>query len=95
VFGLLEPKGTGMSTHVRIDRQGRVVIPQAERERLGLTAGTTLELVPTSEGLLLESRHAAEVIDAPDGAPLIRLVDEPPVANEDAQRAIDQVREGA
>jgi AbrB family looped-hinge helix DNA binding protein len=84
-----------VSTQVRIDRQGRVVIPQGERERLGLEAGGTLELVPTPEGMLLERRQRAEVIEGADGVPLIRLVGEPRVTNEGAQRAIDQVRDGA
>jgi AbrB family looped-hinge helix DNA binding protein len=84
-----------VSSQVRIDRQGRVVIPQGERERLGLEAGGTLELVPTPEGLLLERRQRAEVIAGSDGVPLIRLVGEPLVSNEAAERAIDQVRDGA
>jgi AbrB family looped-hinge helix DNA binding protein len=84
-----------VSSQVRIDRQGRVVIPQGERERLGLEAGGTLELVPTPEGLLLERRQRAEVIAGSDGVPLIRLVGEPRVSNEAAERAIDQVRDGA
>jgi AbrB family looped-hinge helix DNA binding protein len=89
------PKGVAMPIQVRIDRQGRVVIPLGERERLGLDAGTTLELVPTPEGLLLERRQRAEVVEAADGAPLIRLAGKPPVTNVEAQRAIDQVRDGA
>jgi AbrB family looped-hinge helix DNA binding protein len=88
------PEGVAVSIQVRIDRQGRVVIPQAERERLGLDAGTTLELVPTPEGLLLERRQRAEVVEGADGAPLIRMVGEPQVTNVEAQRAIDQVRDG-
>ncbi len=84
-----------MSTSVRLDRQGRVLIPQRERERLALTAGMTLELVPTPEGLLLERRHRADVVEGPDGAPLIRLIGGSRLTNDDAQRAIDQVRDGA
>jgi AbrB family looped-hinge helix DNA binding protein len=84
-----------LSRTVRIDRQGRVVIPQVERERLGLDPGTTLELVPTPEGLLLERRRRAEVVDGADGVPLVHLVGQPSVTNEEAQRAIDQVRDGA
>ena len=36
-----------MATTVKVDAQGRVVIPQAERERLGLSDGGALELVST------------------------------------------------
>lgn len=78
---------------VKIDQQGRVVIPLAERERLGIEAGSTLELVPTPEGLLLERRRRADVVEGHDGAPLIRLAGEPEVGNEDAQLAIDRVRD--
>jgi AbrB family looped-hinge helix DNA binding protein len=88
-------EGAVVATQVRIDRQGRVVIPQSERERLGLEAGGTLELVPTPEGVLLERRQRAEVVEGSDGVPLIRLVGEPRVTNEEAQRAIDQVRDEA
>jgi AbrB family looped-hinge helix DNA binding protein len=87
--------GADVSRTVRIDRQGRVVIPQVERERLGLDPGTTLELVPTPEGLLLERRRPAEVVDGADGVPLIHLVGQPSVPNDEARRAIDQARDGA
>jgi AbrB family looped-hinge helix DNA binding protein len=93
--GSCRRKGAVVPIEVRVDRQGRVVIPQRERERLGLEAGGTLELVPTPEGLLLERRQRAEVVEGSDGVPLIRLVGEPRVTNEEAQRAIDQVRDGA
>ena len=46
---------------VKVDAQGRVVIPQAERERLGLPDGGTLELVSTPEGVLLERRRRASL----------------------------------
>jgi AbrB family looped-hinge helix DNA binding protein len=87
--------GTDVSRMVRIDRHGRVVIPQVERQGLGLDPGTTLELVPTPEGLLLERRRPAEVVDGADGVPLIHLIGRPSVTNDEAQRAIDQVRDGA
>jgi AbrB family looped-hinge helix DNA binding protein len=83
-----------MPTHVRIDRQGRVVIPQRERDRLGLEAGSTLELVATPEGLLLERRRTAEVRQGADGAPLVQLADQAQVSNQAAQQAIDEARTG-
>jgi hypothetical protein len=45
--------------------------------------------------VLLERRYRADVIGASDGAPLIRLAGERRVANDDAQRRIDQIRDGA
>jgi AbrB family looped-hinge helix DNA binding protein len=37
-----------------IDKAGRVVIPAAVRERIGLTAGTEIEITPDDTGLRLE-----------------------------------------
>jgi hypothetical protein len=35
------------------------------------------------------------VVDGADGVPLVHLVGQPSVKNKEAQRAIDQVRDGA
>lgn len=37
-----------------IDRAGRVVIPAAIRDRIGLTAGTEIEITPDETGVRLE-----------------------------------------
>jgi AbrB family looped-hinge helix DNA binding protein len=37
---------------VRIDRAGRIVVPKAIRERLGLEPGTKLEISESSDGFL-------------------------------------------
>jgi AbrB family looped-hinge helix DNA binding protein len=73
---------------VKVDAQGRVVIPQAERERLGLTDGGTLELVATPEGVLLERRRQATVTTGEDGLPLVTIDDVDTVSNTDATEAI-------
>ena len=39
---------------VTIDRSGRLLVPKPVRDRLGLRAGTDLELEVTSAGLLLK-----------------------------------------
>ena len=62
-----------MTITVKVDPQGRVVIPQAERERLGLRDGGTLELVSTPEGVLLERRRRATVTVDDSGLPLVTL----------------------
>lgn len=73
---------------VRIDAQGRIVVPLPERQRLGLEGGDELHLVPTPEGLLLERRRAATVHTAADGLPVV-VFDEPrPVSNEESVAAI-------
>jgi len=39
---------------LRIDKAGRVVLPKPLRDRLGLSGGSDLELLETSEGVLLK-----------------------------------------
>ena len=81
------------SVQVNVDRQGRVVIPLRERERLGVVAGGTLELIATAEGVLLERRRPAEVRIAADGIPLIVIEDAGPISNEESLEAIHRDRE--
>ncbi len=82
-----------MTTTVKVDAQGRVVIPQAERERLGLPDGGTLELVSTPEGVLLERRRQATVTSGEDGLPMVTLDDAGTVSNVDATQAIHDQRD--
>lgn len=81
-----------MPVTVRVDRQGRVVIPQQERERLGLGEGGTLEMAATPEGLVLERRRRATVATGDDGLPLVTVDGLGEVANDDAVEAIHQQR---
>jgi AbrB family looped-hinge helix DNA binding protein len=73
---------------VRIDAQGRIVVPIAERQRLGIRGGDELALVPTPEGLVLERRRAATVSTAPDGLPIVTFDEPLPVSNETTIAAI-------
>jgi AbrB family looped-hinge helix DNA binding protein len=73
---------------VRIDAQGRIVVPLAERQRLGIRGGDELTLLPTPEGLVLERRRSARVSTAPDGLPIVDFVEPRPVLNEEAVAAI-------
>lgn len=82
-----------MTTTVKVDAQGRIVIPQAERERLGLPDGGVLELVSTPEGVLLERRRQATVTSGEDGLPMVTLDDASTVSNVDATRAIHDQRD--
>ena len=83
-----------MAVTVKVDAQGRVVIPQAERERLGMPDGGSLELVSTPEGVLLERRRQATVTTGEDGLPLVTLDDGGMVTNTDAVSAIHDQRDG-
>lgn len=82
-----------MTVTVKVDAQGRVVIPQAERERLGLPDGGTLELVSTPEGVLLERRRQATVTSGEDGLPLVTVDDVDTVSNAEATEAIHAQRD--
>lgn len=82
-----------MTVTVKLDAQGRVVIPQAERERLGMPDGGALELVPTTEGVLLERRRRATVTSGEDGLPQVTLDDLDTVSNADATQAIHTQRD--
>ena len=73
---------------VRIDSQGRIVVPLPERQRLGLRGGDELDLLPTPEGLLLERRREASVRTADDGLPVVDFADPRPIAKADAVVAI-------
>ena len=81
-----------MTVTVKVDAQGRVVIPQAERERLGLPDGGALELVSTPEGVLLERRRQATVTSGEDGLPLVTLDEVGTVSNTNATEAIHAQR---
>ena len=82
-----------MTVTVKVDAQGRVVIPQGERERLGLPDGGMLELTPTPEGVLLERRRRATVTSGEDGLPLVTLDDVDSVSHAEATEAIHAQRD--
>jgi AbrB family looped-hinge helix DNA binding protein len=42
---------------LKIDRAGRIVLPKPTRDRLGLQAGTDLELFESSDGVTLKPIH--------------------------------------
>lgn len=78
---------------VRIDDQGRIVVPLAERDRLGLRDGDVLEVIRTPEGLLLEPRAEVVVRLAADGLPVAEFVDGRTFTAEDLHAAIRAERE--
>ncbi len=82
-----------MGVTAKVDAQGRVVIPQAERERLGLTEGGALDVVPTPEGVLLERRRRATVRLDEQDLPLVTLEDLGTVTNADTTEALHAQRD--
>lgn len=84
-----------MTGRVRVDAQGRVVIPRRVRERMGIPDGGELELVETPEGVLLERpRVEAWVEIAEDGLPVIRTSGERRITNDETVAAIHAIRDG-
>jgi AbrB family looped-hinge helix DNA binding protein len=84
-----------MAVQVKVDRQGRVVLPLHERQRLGIANGGTLELTSTPEGLILERRLPAVVRIASDGLPIVSIKGLKTVTNEEALQGIHEDRERA
>ncbi len=85
--------GTAVDTRVTIDRQGRIVVPLAERRRLGLEGGEELVIVPTPEGLLLERRREATVRTGPHGLPVVEFAEPRPVSAAEALAALHAHRD--
>ena len=85
--------GSVLAITVKVDPQGRVVIPQAERERLGLSGRGALELVSTPEGLLLERRRRATVTVDDSGLPLVTVDELDTVSNDTTVEAIHAQRD--
>lgn len=82
-----------MAANVSIDRQGRLVLPQRERERLGVDGGGSLELVPTAEGVLLERRRQATIRQDDAGIPLITMSGDERITNDGTLVAIREHRD--
>lgn len=79
---------------VTIDGAGRVVIPQAVRRRLGLTAGTELEIDEVDGGVVLRPAPVVHVETADDGLPVLQApADTPTMTDDDVRRLIDEGRE--
>jgi AbrB family looped-hinge helix DNA binding protein len=52
---------------LKIDKAGRIVVPRALRERLGLRAGTDLDVSETAEGIMLRRASAEPAVVEEDG----------------------------
>jgi bifunctional DNA-binding transcriptional regulator/antitoxin component of YhaV-PrlF toxin-antitoxin module len=82
---------------LRVDPQGRLVLPQAVRRRFGIE-GRSAELVAseTPDGLLIELPSSrATVTQGEDGLPLVSIEGrEEVISNESVIAAIDAERAG-
>lgn len=76
-----------------IDAAGRLVVPKAIRDRLGLSAGTQVELTE-GDGLLEVAPAPIEVrvADREYGPVLVAEGDGPPLTDDDVRTALERVR---
>ncbi|MBV8055217.1 MAG: AbrB/MazE/SpoVT family DNA-binding domain-containing protein [Deltaproteobacteria bacterium] len=77
-------------TKLKIDKSGRIVVPKALRERLGLKPGTELEAFDQQDGMLLCTVEERPALVKVDGLWVHRGVAQPG-ANWD--RIIQELRE--
>ena len=79
---------------ITIDGAGRVVIPQAVRRRLGLTAGTELEVDEVDGGIVLRPASVVTIETADDGLPILRAPEgTPTMTDDDVRQLVDEGRE--
>jgi len=75
---------------VTIDGAGRVVIPKALRDALGLGPESQLEIIPDGAGLRLDPvEKKARSIEVEDGLPILGRVRDLVVTDEDVRRLRD------
>lgn len=78
---------------VTIDAAGRLVIPKQVRARLGLEAGSALELDEVGDHVELRPAGREVRIEELDGRPVARTDDGvPPLTTDDVRRLVDLQR---
>jgi AbrB family looped-hinge helix DNA binding protein len=79
---------------ITIDRAGRVVIPQTLRRRLGLEAGSKLEVEEVDGGIMLRPASIVRIEVAADGLPILRAPEgTPAMTTDDVRRLVEESRE--
>ncbi|MDO5630155.1 MAG: AbrB/MazE/SpoVT family DNA-binding domain-containing protein [Mobilicoccus sp.] len=76
-----------------IDAAGRIVVPKALRDALGLGAGRRIDVVLHDGKLEIDVAPAAVMVTDRDGLPVLQARDQmPPLMDEDVRGALDSVR---
>ena len=91
---------TAMNAVTRISAKGQVVIPKASRDRWSFTPGTELDVIETSDGVLLRPRRVRKTLSFEEARARLREIvryDGPPVTIEDMNETItaEWARSGA
>ncbi|TDD63790.1 AbrB/MazE/SpoVT family DNA-binding domain-containing protein [Jiangella aurantiaca] len=76
-----------------IDSAGRVVIPKALRDSLGLTAGQSLDVVERDGGLeIVPTPTPMRLVDEGNGPVAVAVVEVPELTTEMVHDVLDQTR---
>lgn len=78
---------------IAIDGAGRIVVPKAVRDAMGLQAGRAIEMVFTDGRIEIELAPAEVDVEVRDGLPTILATGElPPLTDEDVRDTIEATR---
>jgi AbrB family looped-hinge helix DNA binding protein len=63
-----------MGAHTRISEKGQVVVPKATRDRLGWAPGTELDIVESTDAIILRPRRPVGQLTLKEGLARLRAV---------------------
>lgn len=78
---------------ITIDSAGRIVVPKAVRDAMGLQAGRAIDMVFTDGRIEIELAPAEIDVEERDGLPVAVAIDDlPPLTDEDVRDTIEATR---